>query len=90
MIELLKRDEEVYLYENGTSTRDVIHIQDVYDAIDMVCCKGDLNQTYNVGSGNPTSIGYIMETAKSYLNSKSPLKSKEPPEFHKTIRVKDF
>lgn len=90
MIDLLKKDEDVYLYDNGTPIRDIMHVDDVCRAIELVCVKGQLNQIYNIGSGQPTHISAIIEAAKSYLGSNSVIKSKETPEFHKIVQAKDF
>lgn len=90
MINLLKQNEDVYLYDGGTPVRDVMHIDDVCRAIKIICDKGNINEIYNVGSGQPTSIGDIIGKAKEYLSSKSIIKSKEAPEFHKIVQAKDF
>jgi len=90
MIDLLKKDEDVYLYDNGTPIRDVMHVNDVCRAIKLVIDKGNLNEVYNIGSGQPTRIGDIIGSAKEYLNSKSILGSKEAPTFHQIVQAKDF
>ena len=90
MITTLKKDEEVYIYDNGTPLRDVMHINDVCAAIKLVMEKGNLNDVYNIGSGQPTAIGDIVGKAKLYLDSKSKIQSREAPEFHKIVQAKDF
>lgn len=90
MIDLLKKDEDVYLYDDGTPIRDIMHVDDVCRAIELVCREGELNEVYNIGSGQPTPISAIIETAKRYLGSNSVIKSKEAPEFHKIVQAKDF
>jgi nucleoside-diphosphate-sugar epimerase len=90
MIDLLKKNEDVYLYDDGTPIRDIMHVDDVCRAIDLVCKEGDLNQIYNIGSGQPTRISAIIKAAKEYLGSTSNIKSKEAPEFHKIVQAKDF
>ena len=90
MIELLKKNDDVYLYDNGTPIRDVMHLDDVCNAIKLICDNGNLNEIYNVGSGQPITIGAIINKAKEYLNSNSQIKSREAPEFHKIVQSKDF
>jgi nucleoside-diphosphate-sugar epimerase len=90
MIDLLKKNEDVYLYDNGTSIRDIMHINDACRAIELVCRNGNLNEIYNIGSGQPTPISAIIQTAKEYLNCASNIKNKETPEFHKNVQTKDF
>jgi nucleoside-diphosphate-sugar epimerase len=90
MIDLLKKNEDVYLYDDGTPIRDIMHVDDVCRAIDLVCREGKFNEIYNIGSGQATPISAIIETAKEYLGSTSKIKSKEAPEFHKIVQAKDF
>lgn len=90
MIDLLKKNENVFLYDDGTQIRDIMHVKDVCKAIKLICEKGNINEVYNVGSGRPTQIGDIIGMAKQYLNSTSSIKSKEAPEFHKIVLTKDF
>ncbi len=90
MIDLLKKDEDVYLYDDGTPIRDIMHVTDVCRAIDLVCKEGNVNEIYNIGSGQPTVIGDIIDSAKHHLKSKSNIKGKDAPEFHKTVQTKDF
>lgn len=90
MIDLLKKNEDVYVYDEGTPIRDIMHVDDVCRAIKLICDNGNINEIYNIGSGQPTSIGGIISKAKEHLQSKSTIKSKEAPEFHKIVQVKNF
>jgi len=90
MINLLKENEDVYLYDDGIPVRDVMHLDDVCRAIKLICDTGSINEIYNVGSGQPTSIRDIIGKAKEYLKSESTIKFKEAPEFHKIVQAKDF
>lgn len=90
MIECMRKNQDVYLYDDGTPKRDVMHVNDVCFAINLICNSGELNQVYNVGSGMPTQISDIINLAKIYLNSDSEIKSKEAPEFHQIVQTKNF
>jgi nucleoside-diphosphate-sugar epimerase len=90
MINLLKGDMEVSLYDDGTPIRDLMHRDDVSNAIDLVVEKGELNTIYNIGSGHPITVRDIIEIAKQILQSNSPITSIETPEFHSIVQVKDF
>ena len=90
MIDCLKNNEDVFLYDNGTPIRDIMYIDDVCNAINLVCTVGDVNEIYNIGSGQPTCIGDIISSAKTYLKSSSVVKSKSAPEFHQIVQAKDF
>jgi nucleoside-diphosphate-sugar epimerase len=90
MINLLKQDEPVNLYEGGYVLRDLMHVSDVCSAIDLILAKGNLNEIYNVGSGNPTSMLEIINFAKNHLNSSSKIKSIKTPNFHQIVQPRDF
>ena len=90
MIDLLKDNKDVFLYDSGTPMRDILHLNDVCNAIDLICSNGKYNQIYNVSSGRPTQIGEIIYLAKDILNSKSNILNKDAPDFHKIVQTKDF
>lgn len=90
MISLLKNNEDVNLYDNGEPIRDLMYIDDVCKAINLLLERGEYNQIYNIGSGIPVSIGEIIHIAKTKLNSKSEIRYINTPEFHKIVQSKDF
>lgn len=90
MIDLLKKGEDVNLYEGGYVLRDLLHVEDVCRAIKLVCDQGEYNTIYNIGSGQPVAIRAIMERAKEYLNSPSKFKSIDTPKFHDIVQSRDF
>ena len=90
MIDSLRKNETVSLYDNGTPLRDIMHVTDVCTAINLVCMEGKLNEIYNIGSGQPTCIGDIIRSARTYLNSYSEVKSIPAPDFHQIVQTKDF
>ena len=67
MIDLLKKNEMVSLYDNGTPSRDILHVSDICSAINLICEKGKINEIYNIGRGESTEIGYIINKAKIFL-----------------------
>lgn len=90
MINLLKEDKDVFLYDEGKPVRDLLYIDDVCRAIEIVLEKGEVNQIYNIGSGVPIKIKSIIELSKQILNSKSEIKFIDSPFFHKIVQSKDF
>jgi len=89
MVDKMKKDEEIFLYDDGTPTRDMMHVKDTCRAIRLVCENGNLNEIYNIATGQATQIGDIIYKAKEYLKSNSPVKSREAAEFHKIVQAKD-
>ena len=53
-----------------------MHVDDVCRGINTVVNRGELNTIYNIGSGQMTSLGGIMSTAKHFLKSESNILSK--------------
>ncbi len=90
MIDLLKLDKEITLYDKGTPTRDIMHVIDICNAIELICERGVLNEIFNVGRGVSTPIGYILQKAKKILRSNSNIKFVDAPEFHKIVQTKNF
>lgn len=53
LINELKNDREITLYNNGEFYRDYIHVSDLCRAVKLVIDSGDINTTYNIGNGVP-------------------------------------
>lgn len=90
LINLLKQDKEITLYDGGDVLRDYMHIDDVCAAIKLITEKGETNTIYNVASGNQMKFKEIIMLAKNQLNSNSELTSVEAPEFYKQVQAKNF
>ena len=90
-INLLAQNKDVELYGNGCFYRDFIHVEDVARAIELVMCKGNTNEIYNIGNGLPTFfyVGILLY-AKQRLNSSGQILHKEPTEFQKKVPVASF
>tara|TARA_A100001201_G_scaffold132873_1_gene119734 strand:+ start:185 stop:1012 length:828 start_codon:yes stop_codon:yes gene_type:complete len=90
MINQLKNNEDINLYDNGTPIRDVIHVDDACRAIKIIIDDGKTNDIYNVGSGQPNTISDIIELSRDKLKSTSKINYIEPSDFHKVVQNKDF
>lgn len=90
MIELMKNNREVKLYNDGGDIRDIMHVEDVCRAIHLIITEGEENEIYNVGSGQPTRVGDIINKAKELLGSQSVITSIPTPKFHSIVQTKDF
>ena len=90
MINQLKNNEDISLYDGGNTYRDYLYVDDCVDAINLILEKGDLNTIYNIGSGYPTYIGKVIEYAKEQLNSTSNIGNIPPAEFHNIVQTKNM
>lgn len=90
LINQLKLNHDVNLYDGGVHCRDIMHVQDVCRAINLVCTKGELNTIYNIGSGHPTKVSEFVHLAHHYLKSKSVINNIETPDFHDKVQTQSF
>ncbi len=90
MINQLKENKPIDLYDKGNSKRDILHVDDVCDAINLVCSYGKKNQIYNISSGKPIKINKIINLAYKTLDSNSKINYIKIPKFHSNIQINDF
>lgn len=87
MIGLLKKNEPVKLYDNGSNIRDFMHVDDACRAIHKCISNSPTNTTVNISNREPMTIGELIRYSKEKLGSTSELISIEPPHFHKVVQV---
>lgn len=90
MIDELKQNNPINLYDGGDLYRDVIDIDDCVRAINLVITTGELNTIYNIGNGTPVKLLNIIETARLLIKSSSTINYIESPDFHKIVQVKSM
>ena len=90
MINQLKNNETVSLYDGGNSYRDYIHVDDVVQAINLIIKKGEVNDIYNVGNGIPIWLNDTILQAQAKLKSKSKIENIKPAVFHKIVQTVDM
>lgn len=90
MIQQLKNNEPVKLYDGGELFRDFIHVEDCVRAINTVVSIGELNTIYNIGNGVPVKLLDAITLAKMLSNSDSKISPTEAAPFHKVVQVKSM
>lgn len=90
MINELKADRDVNVYEGGKLYRDYIHVSDVARAINLVLDRGDTNTIYNIGNGKKIFFKDIIEYAKGLIGGEGKLNPIEIPMFHQKVQVKSM
>ena len=90
LINEIKNNRPINLYNNGEFVRDFIHVNDVARALELVLSKGELNTIYNISNGDPMYFADIINYVLKKTNSSSKITNIEPPEFHKTIQVESM
>jgi nucleoside-diphosphate-sugar epimerase len=89
LIEEIKAGRDVNVYEGGDFLRDYIDVRDVVRAIDLIIKSQPDRTIINVGTGNPTKFGDLLERAKTVFASESRLIPISTPDFHRKVQVKD-
>lgn len=90
MVNQLKLNEQVKLYNGGEVIRDYMGVDDCCDAI-MTCINNANNRSItNISNSEPTKIKDIINYAKLKLNSKSEIISIDTPHFHKTVQIENM
>lgn len=73
IIDRLKCNEEVNLYNYGKFKRDFIYVDDVCNAINFLMHNSNVNEIYNIGTGIITEFATAIEYSKNLLGSQSKL-----------------
>lgn len=89
MINLLKRGDEVRLYDGGSNIRDFMSVIDACRAISVCMHNSPVNEILNISNSEPVTIGEVIHYCRDKLKSQSKIVSIEPPQFHKVVQVKD-
>lgn len=89
MINLLKRGEEVRLYNGGSNVRDFMDVIDACRAIDVCMHSSPVNEIINISNREAVTVGEVIHYCRDKLKSESRIVSIEPPHFHKVVQVKD-
>ncbi len=90
LINELKANNPIKLYNQGQFYRDYMHVDDVARAIDSVLKNGELNRIYNIGSGEKTLFRDLIDIVIDITGSQSEIGDMKPPEFHKIVQVENF
>ena len=70
-IELIRAGEEITLFNDGSHTRDYVHVDDVVSALILgLKSKG----TYNIASGKETSLNELIGIISKHLGKKPKIK----------------
>lgn len=90
LINEIKENRDINLYDGGDLYRDYIHVDDVVQAINLVIEKGPVGEIYNIGNGEKVYLRNSLEYVRTRLNSTSKFNSIEIVEFHKKVQTKNM
>jgi len=86
LINQIKDNKPVDLYDDGYFYRDYIDVRDCANAIDLVVNNGELNAIYNIGNGTPQTFRELLEYTVQATGSTSELRTIPQKEFHKKVQ----
>ena len=89
IVNLLKENKDINLYDGGKFLKDYMFVDDVCRAIRVVLEKANHNEIYNIASGTSMMFGDIIKSAKNMLNSKSNLINVDFPKEQQYIQCKN-
>lgn len=90
MLNELKLNNPISLYDGGQSYRDYIRVDDVVYVINLILNHGKTNDIYNIGNGIPVYLNSVIQYAKDKLQSTSEILSIDTVEFHKKVQTKNM
>lgn len=82
----MKQNNPINLYDNGQFVRDYIHVHDLCRAVNLIMSSGPTNEIFNVGNGIPIQFINVIDYIKK-LGSASIVNKIPPSEFHKIVQV---
>jgi len=90
LINKIKCNNDINLYDGGNFIRDYIDVRDAVEAIRLVVEYGDFNQIYNISNGEPIIFSDLINYATTKFNYKGNVTNIEQPNFHKNVQVKSM
>ena len=89
LVDKIRNNEDIELYEGGSILRDYIHINDVVRGIDLIINESPKDAIYNLGSGKGTKIIDLLAEFRDLIGSNSRFITVPTPKFHRNVQVKD-
>lgn len=90
MLNQVKNNETITLYDGGNIFRDYLYVDDAIDAINLILEKGKVNHIYNIGSGKASFLDSIIREAIKKTGSSSKVENIETADFHKIVQTKNM
>jgi len=91
LIEELKMNKDITLYDNGDFLREFMYVDDVCRGIEMGLTLCDnYNEIYNLGTGKPSVYGDLILYCKEKLKSTSIITCIDSPIAQGSVQAKDI
>lgn len=70
----LIQEQAIEIWGDGKVVRDYLHIRDLCSAIQLLIESDITNETFNIGSGNGTSVNEVLQTIRNVTGNELPVK----------------
>ena len=90
LINEIKENNDIELYDGGDLYRDYIHVDDVVQAINLIINKGKIGEIYNVANGKKVYLREALDYVKKQSKSTSKFNTIEVANFHKKVQTKNM
>jgi nucleoside-diphosphate-sugar epimerase len=90
MINLLKENKEINLYDGGTHIRDYMDVVDACRAINICIKNAPFDEIINISNSEPYSISELIHYVYEKIDSKSKINSISPTQFHKIVQIENM
>ena len=70
----LIQEQAIEIWGDGKVVRDYLHIRDLSSAIQLLIESDITNETFNIGSGNGTSVNEVLQTIRNVTGNEVPVK----------------
>jgi dTDP-glucose 4,6-dehydratase len=85
MLRQIQKNETVKLHQGGHVLRDYMYVDDICAAINTILKRGNLNEIYNIASGEAVSMRECIEYAIQKSGSKSVIEETNMENFKKVL-----
>ena len=89
LVNRLLHNKSIQIY-NEDIYRDLIYIDDVISALEIIATKGKNRHIYTVGTGTKHLFKNLIKEIHTFLHSSSIIEYVEPPDFHKAVGMKNL
>lgn len=89
MISNLVKGEPINVY-NGDNYRNIMHVEDVCAAINIIVESGNKDEIYNIGGESSYKIVDIVNYVVNKTGSTSKISYIDAPKFHKIVQAENF
>lgn len=90
LIDKIKNNEEIKLYNSGNFIREYIDVRDLVSALETIFLKGEVDDIYNIGNNTWYIFRNVVEYIISIQNTNSIIRNYPKDNFIDSVHVNNF